>query len=173
MSRYSELYSKGSRSNCNNLLVKTVNGQGKGVFAKRFYKKNAIILQFRGVNTPAYKISDFTHYLQIAPNKYLSPSGNFDDFVNHSCDPNCTVCFKDNYVILKAIRNIRPGEQLSFDYGTIMFNEPTTFDCECYSNKCRKVIGNFYTMPVGVQKYYLKNKMVPILGRFSRKQLHL
>lgn len=173
MHRYMELHSKGSRSNCNGLLIKTVDGQGKGVFAKRFFKKNALILQFRGVSTPSYKITDFTHYLQIAPNKYLSPSGNFDDYVNHSCDPNCAVSFKDNIVNLKAIRNISPGEQLSFDYGTIMFNEPTTFECGCDTSKCRKVIGNFYSMPVGLQKYYLKNKMVPMLGRYSRLQLHL
>lgn len=161
----------GPRFNCNGLQIKTVNGQGKGVFTTNPCKTDELILHFTGQVTLSQHISDFTHYLQISPNLYLSPSGQYDDYVNHSCDPNCAVFFQDDDIVLKTIKNIRPEEQLSFDYGTIIFNEPTTFECNCSSGLCRKIIGNFYSMPAELQNKYLKKGMVPLLNKYTREQL--
>ena len=156
---------------CKGLQIKPVNGQGKGVFTTCPYQANDIILKFGGQVTPSQHIMDFTHYLQISPDLYLSPSGQFDDYVNHSCDPNSAVFFHDDDIFLKAIKTIMPEEQLSFDYGTIIFNEPTTFECNCGSVSCRKVIGNFYSMPAELQNRYVKNGMVPLLNKYTREQL--
>ena len=37
-------------------------------------------------------------------------------FINHSCDPNCETEEKDGRVWIRAIRNIAPGEEITYDY---------------------------------------------------------
>lgn len=155
------------------LQIRAVNGQGLGVFTRRSYKENEMILIFAGDEVTSAKISDFTHFMQISPQAYLGPSGQLDDYINHNCDPNCAVFFQEDILALKAIRDIKIEEQLSIDYSTIIFNEPTIFECACHSKKCRVVVGNFYTLPLKMQKTYLKNRMVPLLSKYTKEQLGL
>ncbi len=43
--------------------------------------------------------------------------------INHSCEPNCEAWSKGKKIFIHALRDIKQGEELSFDYG---------FDVECY-----------------------------------------
>jgi uncharacterized protein len=57
-------------------------------------------------------------------------------FINHSCDPNCETEELDGRVWIRAIKNIRPGDEITYDYclydgGT---DEAT---CNCGAPKCR------------------------------------
>ncbi len=155
----------------NGLQIQAVNGQGLGVFARRSYEKDQAILVFGGIETHSQHISDVTHYLQISPELYLSPTGQLDDYVNHSCVPNSAAFFQNDTLVLKSIEHIKAGDQVSFDYGTIMFNESTKFECACGTNVCRKEIGNFYSMPVELQNSYLDKGMVPLLTKYTKEQL--
>ncbi|HTH48938.1 MAG TPA: SET domain-containing protein-lysine N-methyltransferase [Candidatus Limnocylindria bacterium] len=38
-------------------------------------------------------------------------------FFNHSCRPNCEAQLDDGEIWIVALRDIRPGEELNFDYG--------------------------------------------------------
>src|SRR3989344_4449693 len=81
---------------------------------------------------------------------------------NHSCEPNCGI--SGNIKII-AIRDIKPGEELTFDYAfTESFFEP--FKCNCRTLTCRKVIKPDDWKDLKLQrkfyKYfsdYLRNKM--------------
>lgn len=44
--------------------------------------------------------------------------GNVARFINHSCTPNCYVHIVGRTIWIRAARNIRPGEELSYDYAT-------------------------------------------------------
>ena len=153
------------------LYLKKVDGQGQGVFTNQRFHKGDLVLFFGGEMVHAHGIDDFTHYLQIGPDQYPGPSGNFDDYVNHNCNPNCAVYFDEEHVFLKAIKDIYPGQQLSLDYGTIQFNEPTIIHCECGSRSCRKTVGNFYSMPKRIQDRYLSIGLVPLLTRYTKEEL--
>ena len=49
--------------------------------------------------------------------------------INHSCDPNCEAWIVGKRIFIYALRDIKAGEELSFDYG---------FDIECYEDHpCR------------------------------------
>lgn len=146
-------------------------GRGRGVVVNRRYLCGEFVMNFTGQKTHIRDIDDFTHFLQVSPEYFISPSGNADDFVNHSCDPNCALYFENDGLVLRAIRDIRTGEELSFDYGTIMFNEPTQFNCECGSPKCRGLIGNFDTLPEVIQQQYLSANMIPMLGRYTLDEI--
>jgi len=66
-------------------------------------------------------------------------------FVNHSCEPNCEMqkwSVNGYYRMgLFALRDIKAGEELSYDYNFESFNSETQQTCCCGSEKCRGVIG--------------------------------
>lgn len=57
-------------------------------------------------------------------------------FINHSCDPNCETEEVDGRVWITAIRNIAPGEEITYDYCLYDGGEDEAF-CNCGAKKCR------------------------------------
>jgi SET domain-containing protein len=47
-----------------------------------------------------------------------SVGGNIARFINHACRPNCYTQVIDGIIWIRAARNIRRGEELSYDYHT-------------------------------------------------------
>ena len=74
--------------------------------------------------------------------------GDVDDndpkYINHSCNPNCEVDIIDGKVWLDTIKDIKKGEELSFNYGFDIDKEnPYDFKkhpCRCGSQKCVRYI---------------------------------
>ena len=70
--------------------------------------------------------------------------GNASRWINHSCDPNCEADEDDetHRVFIKALRNIKAGEELNYDYGLVI-DEPLTkalkaeYRCLCGAKNCR------------------------------------
>ncbi len=56
-------------------------------------------------------------------------------FINHSCEANCLTAGDDFEI---AIRDIRAGEELTDDYGTLNLSQD--FVCACQSSDCRRII---------------------------------
>lgn len=56
--------------------------------------------------------------------------GNIARFINHSCTPNCwiEVDVKTKTIWIRASRLIQPGEELTYDYGTVGDH---TIPCVC------------------------------------------
>lgn len=72
----------------------------------------------------------------------------FDNFINHSCSPNCY--YKDSSLV--ALRGINVGEELTFDYNTLVWDEISyhgelkvdeSFTCCCGSPKCVETVKGF------------------------------
>jgi hypothetical protein len=75
--------------------------------------------------------------------------GNSARWINHSCDPNCEAVLEENEgkdrrkdrVFIEAKRRIKPGEELTYDYG-ITLDEPHTarlkkiWACHCGAKNC-------------------------------------
>jgi len=59
------------------------------------------------------------------------------NFINHSCEPNLIYDYNDNII---AARDIRPGEELTLDYGNFIVNTDQDFMCGCGTPGCRKSI---------------------------------
>lgn len=58
-------------------------------------------------------------------------------YCNHSCDPNAAFDEAGNLV---AIKHVRAGTEITWDYGTLEKNPAFRMECKCGSPKCRKVI---------------------------------
>jgi len=57
--------------------------------------------------------------------------GNIARFINHSCTPNCRFEVVDKVIWIRAARNIRRGEELTYDYSII---GERTIPCRCRPN---------------------------------------
>ena len=57
--------------------------------------------------------------------------------INHSCNPNCEVEGKGLKLWISAIKDIKKGEELSYDYGFSYSKEDLdNFICKCRSENC-------------------------------------
>jgi hypothetical protein len=56
------------------------------------------------------------------------------DFINHSCDPNAGI---RGQVVVVAMRDITPGEEVTFDYAMTDTTPYDEFSCSCKAPHCR------------------------------------
>ena len=71
--------------------------------------------------------------------------GNEARFINHSCNPNCEAILSDGKIFIAALRNIKAGEELSYDYGYHLEDETMDealrkYPCHCGAPNCRGTI---------------------------------
>lgn len=149
-----------------NTLILGKSKLGKTIFANKNFKQGEEIIEIKGPQMKREELPDLItpeddRYIQVGENTYLGSSGDFDDFFNHSCDPNSGVKINGRKVILIAIRNIKKGEEINWDYSTTMDEDDWEMDCMCQSKKCRKRIRDFKYLPKKIQQKYIKLGIVP------------
>mgnify|MGYP001578012770 CR=1 FL=1 len=133
---------------------------GRGVFAQQYLPIGSTVLIFGGdviTELPNPYIDDF--HTQIGIDKFLGPSGGADDYVNHSCDPNTGLVQKT--LTLIALRDIKAGEEITWDYSTYILDDPWTIPCLCESPMCRKNIADWSSLPEDCQQRYIGHGIVP------------
>jgi SET domain-containing protein len=60
-------------------------------------------------------------------------------FINHSCDPNCETRESRGRVWIVALRDIRPGEEITYDY-YLYDGDGDEARCNCGAENCRKTM---------------------------------
>lgn len=138
-----ELWKRGESKYCE---VRGSEIHGRGVYATCFIPKDEQIIEYvgelidkresdrRGVSQHAksLKTGDAAVYIFTLSKKYDLDGNvpwNTARLINHSCDPNCEAIIHGRRIFIHAVRDIHPGEELSFDYG---------FDIDCYEDHpCR------------------------------------
>ncbi len=148
---------------------------GKGVFAAEDIDAGEEVLQFGGPivgveELPRPYTAQNDYYLQIGASTFLGPSGNLDDYVNHSCTANTVVIFDSGGIKLIADAFIPAGSQITFDYSTTMDNFWWEMECTCGSKNCRRKVQNFVDLTEQLQSKYIKMGVVPeyILDKLPR-----
>ncbi|XP_015112127.1 histone-lysine N-methyltransferase ash1 [Diachasma alloeum] len=131
--------------------------KGWGVRTKDSIKSGVFILEYVGevVSEREFKARMATRYANDTHHYCLHLDGGLvidghrmggdGRFVNHSCEPNCEMQKWSVHglprMALFALRDIRPGEELTYDYNFALFNPSEGQECRCGSNGCRGVIG--------------------------------
>lgn len=103
--------------------------QGWGVFATESIPKNTRIIHYAGEKiTNQESLRREARYLKrghiwcFKLNRLYvrdaAVGGNIARFINHSCAPNCYAQVIGDTIWIRAARNIRKGEELSYDYST-------------------------------------------------------
>jgi hypothetical protein len=122
---------------------------GLGLFATKPIKKGAKIVRYIGPLLDCKKTKD-----DAIENKYLfqlngrwtidgSVRKNVARYINHACRPNAEsdVMPRKRKVVIRAIKNIAPGEEINYDYGTEYFKiylKPIGCKCAACEKKRKK-----------------------------------
>jgi SET domain-containing protein len=149
--------------NKKNLKLKTT-PRGKGVFTIGTISKNILIYEFDGKIFDSDTIDRTNPYIiQIGKNLYLGPSGDFDDYINHSCNPNCRVYIVGRRAFLYSLKDIPADTEITFDYSTTTNDDESlwSMNCNCKSYNCRKIIKGYQYLPEDIKQKYLKLNMIP------------
>jgi len=127
---------------------------GRGVFAVAPIKKGTRILEYLGdrvshdVADQRYENHDendnHTFLFIVDRNTVIDAAigGNDARFVNHQCSGNCESAIENRRVFIDAVRDIKPGEELGYDYeiGRDKDDPPNVdeiYACRCGTPKCR------------------------------------
>lgn len=114
--------------------------QGFGVFAAEPIAKNARIIDYAGellrndeeceAREDRYLAEGAVWVFKInrAWSRDAAVGGNIARFINHSCHPNCRFEVVDKTIWIRALRPIRRGEELTYDYST---SGKATIPCQC------------------------------------------
>lgn len=131
---------------------------GRACIAKKPIAKNEIICKMVGPSLSLkdffdkYELNDCTP-LQIGNDRFIDLIEPYNCF-NHSCNPNAGI---RNNGILFALKDISPGEEIMYDYSTTVDDVTWRMDCDCREANCRKVIGDFLSIPHEKRLYYREN----------------
>ena len=127
---------------------------GSGVFATRRIRAGRRLIPYLGqVLTEAEVDARYdgpaaddphTMLFHVEGDRYIDASvhGNDARFINHSCEPNCETEVADGGIWIRAIRNIQPGVELTYDYSLEIEKRPSRkrraqYACRCGARKCR------------------------------------
>jgi SET domain-containing protein len=117
---------------------------GLGLFATRPIKKKSRIVEYKGpiLNSEAADRAERrgNRYLyEVSKNRTIdgTPRRNVARYANHSCNPNAESVIWRGRVFIKALRTIKPGEEIVYDYGTdYLKNVIGRANCKC--SRCRR-----------------------------------
>jgi hypothetical protein len=127
---------------------------GKGVFALVAIRKGETLVEYKGEvisweealrrhpHDPSQP--DHTFYFHIDDGRVIDGKhgGNSSRWINHSCAPNCEAEDDDGRIFIKALRHIKAGEELFFDYQLVIDERYTAklkarYACWCGAKRCR------------------------------------
>lgn len=104
--------------------------------------------------------------LQVGENEWIDLEETCRTF-NHSCNANCYIRGRNEMV---ALREILPGEEITFDYSMTMNYDDAKFaaagidkwtcKCECGAPNCRGIIDEFKALPKELRMHRLKHRLL-------------
>ncbi len=134
---------------------------GQGVFAVQDIAEGEVIIEYTGQviswqeaqerHPHDPKQPNHTFYFHVDEDRVIDAKvgGNFARWINHSCAPNCQAVLEENAegkpkldrVMIEALRDIKPGEELTYDYGITLEERLTPrlkkiWACHCGAAKC-------------------------------------
>ena len=127
---------------------------GRGVFAVQAIARGARVLEYTGERMSHAEADrrygemhdGSSHTMLFAVNDKVvidaTKRGGPARWINHSCTPNCESSEEDGRMFIDAVRAIKRGEELSYDYNLVLDERHTLklkreHACYCGVRKCR------------------------------------
>ena len=112
---------------------------GLGLFALRPIPKGKRIIEYTGplISNEEVEISRGKYFFGVNTKWSIdgSPRNNIARYINHSCKPNCEALVSGRRVWIWSKKNIRVGEEITYDYGKEYFEDVIRpMGCKC--EKC-------------------------------------
>ena len=133
---------------------------GNGVFAAAPIRNGERVIEYKGRRRTHEEVdqdiggdveSGHTFLFTLNDDWVIDASyeGNDARWINHSCSPNCEAVLEEadgddrtkDRVFIEAIRDIKPGQELSYNYGITLEEKHTPelkkiWECRCGSRNC-------------------------------------
>lgn len=134
------------------------NIHGNGVFAAKDLKRGEIAFILKGrechiIQKTAKQANENQNMVGIGKDLWIDPRVPASH-INHSCRPNVGMRGR---LLFVAMKSIRKGEELCFDYA--ISEEETRwkldYECACQAPQCRKIIRSIQSLPERIYRRYL------------------
>jgi hypothetical protein len=122
------------------------------------------------IDFEAASVLDHPTYLtiQIAVDKHITLLPEFLQYTNHSCEPN--VFFNTDSMELVCVKNIEPGDEITFFYPSTEWEMAQPFVCSCGTDKCLQLINGAFNLTVETLSRY---KLTDFIKQQVRQKLSL
>jgi uncharacterized protein len=124
------------------LEVRTSGIEGRGGFATRLIRGGERIIEYIGERITkaqsAQRCSDGNNYIFCISEEFDldgSIEANVAGLINHSCAPNAEAVLEDERIWIIALRDIQPGEEITFNYGYDL-DDYREHPCRCGAPTC-------------------------------------
>ncbi len=144
------------------LVIRRSKIHADGVYTTAPIRSRTTVVEYTGprlTNSQAddiYEHSPRTYLFGLTDGEHVIDGDGIAAFINHSCAPNCDTDEIDGKVVIRAIRDIQAGEELSYDYNLYDGDPDDRAPCECGARNCR---GSMYSKrEIAKRKRFRKKK---------------
>jgi uncharacterized protein len=128
------------------LVIRQSRIHSYGCYTTRPIRKGKLVVQYVGERLTNEQADDLyddfanTYLFGLDGGKCILDGYGVAAFVNHSCDPNCETDQIRGQMWIIALRDIEPGEELTYDYN--LYDGEDDAPCYCGAARCR---GSLYS----------------------------
>lgn len=152
-----------------NVVVRRSRIHGSGLFARRDLQKGERVIEYVGQRVTkgegerrtlaqAERGKIYVFELNQRHDIDGAPLWNVARYANHSCAPNCETDVVRGRIWVIALRNVRAGDEITYDYNFDVDDDLQR--CRCGAAKCRRyIVGSGY-----------KRKLDRRLAKLARKK---
>ena len=125
------------------LVIRQSKIHSHGCYTTRPIRKGKTLAEYTGVRISVedadelYESIPETYLFGLSDGKYVIDGDGIAAFINHSCNPNCEPDEKDGKVFIVALRDIKAGEELTYDYNLYDGELDDPASCFCGAINCR------------------------------------
>jgi hypothetical protein len=123
------------------LIIRSSDIHAAGCYTTAAIKKGTRVVEYTGTvvsnaeGDALYKDKDYTYLFALDGGTHMVDGYGMAMYINHSCQPNCETDQIDGKIWVIALRNIEPGEELTYDYN--LFDGEGPAPCFCGAKRCR------------------------------------
>lgn len=126
------------------LLIRRSQIHADGCYTTKPIKKGTRIIEYtgprleKGAADTIYEDSPRTYLFGVGDGSYVIDGDGMAAFINHSCAPNCEIDEIKGRIYIFAMRNIKAGEELAYDYNLYDGDPDDPATCLCGARGCRR-----------------------------------
>ena len=128
------------------LIIQSSRIHREGVYTTTPIPRGTRIIEYTGERISVaeadrrYDGEEITYLFGLTGGRYVIDGNGIAALINHSCDPNCEADEIRGRVWIWALRDIRAGEELTYDYN--LYDGEGDSPCYCRARHCR---GSLYS----------------------------
>ena len=125
------------------LILRESSIHASGCYTTTRIKKKTFIVEYTGPHISKKRADDLyenarrTYLFGLDDGKHVVDGTGIAAFINHSCVPNCETDEVDGQIWIIALRDIKAGEELTYDYNLYDGGDDDSAVCRCGAKGCR------------------------------------